>query len=84
MANHMTKKEEQQWRAAAPPGPAAKLTVLVLLVAEHRLQEGGAGCSRASRATQLYSDNTLQLAATLSSVSPLSNNHLVLTDRQQA
>ena len=34
--------------------------------------------------TALHPDNTLQLAANLSSVSPLSNNHLVLTDRQQA
>ena len=58
--DHMAKKKskEQQWRAAAPPGPAAKLTVLVLLVAEHRLQEGGAGCSRASRATQLCTQTT--------------------------
>ena len=40
-------------RCTTGPGRPAKLTVLLL--AEHRLQEGGAGCSGATRATQLYS-----------------------------
>ena len=51
-------------RCTTGPGRPAKLTVLLLLLAEHRLQEGGAWCSGATRATHSYTlhpDNTLQL-----------------------
>ena len=64
-------------RCTTGPGRPAKLTVL--LVAEHRLQEGGAWCSGgASRATHSYTslhpDNTLQLPT-------LSYLHFQLTAR---